>query len=368
MKRLLPLLCLISLAHPVSAACRWPAWEDFKKGFIEGGRVIDRSDERAITTSEGQSYALFFALVAGDRTTFQRLLGWTQTNLSQGDLTQHLPAWLWGRDENGEMQVLDDNAASDSDLWIAYSLQEAGRVWNVRNYQSLSALLLKQIEKQEVVRIEGLGPVLLPAPVGFADENSWTLNPSYSPVFMLSSFAHTHPDGPWQSMIAPTLRLLNETAPKGFSPDWITWRDGTWQASERNGWQGSYNAIRVYLWAGMQAPGSAGRESLLTRFKPMQTHVAQHGYPLEEVNAQTGTSESDWGPLGFSAAVLPLLSSLGDKATLDSQLARLRQETFDADAYYGRVLNLFGQGWQEGRFRFTVHGEVQLPDTAACPR
>ena len=50
---------------PLRAACTWPAWEQFKKDYIsEGGRVVDPSDTRKITTSEGQSYALFFALAA----------------------------------------------------------------------------------------------------------------------------------------------------------------------------------------------------------------------------------------------------------------------------------------------------------------
>ena len=44
------------------AACSWPAWEQFKKDYIsQQGRVIDPGDARKITTSEGQSYAMFFA-------------------------------------------------------------------------------------------------------------------------------------------------------------------------------------------------------------------------------------------------------------------------------------------------------------------
>jgi endoglucanase len=52
----------------VSAACQWPAWEQFKKAYVSPeGRVIDPSDARKISTSEGQSYGLFFALAANDR-------------------------------------------------------------------------------------------------------------------------------------------------------------------------------------------------------------------------------------------------------------------------------------------------------------
>lgn len=59
---------LMLAAAQVSAACQWPAWEQFKKEYISAeGRIIDPSDARKITTSEGQSYGLFFALAANDR-------------------------------------------------------------------------------------------------------------------------------------------------------------------------------------------------------------------------------------------------------------------------------------------------------------
>ena len=49
----------------------WGAWHDFAKRYIqEDGRVIDyAASDRS--TSEGQAYALFFALVADDRARFK---------------------------------------------------------------------------------------------------------------------------------------------------------------------------------------------------------------------------------------------------------------------------------------------------------
>ncbi len=45
---------LLLAAFSVQAACTWPAWEQFKKDYIsQEGRVIDPSDARKITTSEG---------------------------------------------------------------------------------------------------------------------------------------------------------------------------------------------------------------------------------------------------------------------------------------------------------------------------
>lgn len=61
------LLCP-ALAADTTACLAWPAWEDFKATFLsQDGRVIDLSTPQQQSTSEGQAYALFFALVADDR-------------------------------------------------------------------------------------------------------------------------------------------------------------------------------------------------------------------------------------------------------------------------------------------------------------
>jgi endo-1,4-beta-D-glucanase Y len=136
-----PLLALgLLLAAPnveatVSAACGWPAWDGFKAHLLSAdGRVIDASAPRQHTVSEGQAYALFFALVADDRASFERILQWTENNLAQGDFTAQLPAWQWGRRDDSSWGVLDANPASDADVWIAYTLGEAGRLWQQRRY------------------------------------------------------------------------------------------------------------------------------------------------------------------------------------------------------------------------------------------
>lgn len=55
----------------VQAGCRaeqpWPLWQAYGQRMIAGdGRVLDRTAGDR-TTSEGQAYAMFFALVANDR-------------------------------------------------------------------------------------------------------------------------------------------------------------------------------------------------------------------------------------------------------------------------------------------------------------
>jgi endoglucanase len=227
--RWMVMAALMLAAAQASAACNWPAWERFKQDYIsDGGRVIDPSDARQITTSEGQSYALFFALAANDRDAFKTVLNWTQNNLAEGDLSARLPAWLWGRKNETEWTVLDTNSASDADIWIAWSLLEAGRLWNMPDYTGIGKALLSRIAKEEVTTVPGLGSMLLPGKIGFADNDAWRFNPGYLPPQLAQYF--TRYGAPWTTLRETNLRLIMESAPKGFSPDWVSYQ-------KNKGWQ-----------------------------------------------------------------------------------------------------------------------------------
>ncbi len=171
-------LCAAIGATAAVSAHAWDLWDAFKTASVDNARVVDRSDERKITTSEGQSYALFFALAADDRTSFDALLSWTEQNLSGGDITKTLPAWLWGEDKaSRSWKILDTNNAADSDMWIAYNLLEAGRLWKNDGYTAKGRAMLELLKK-EVRTVDGLGDVILPGRVGFEKNGLVKLNPS----------------------------------------------------------------------------------------------------------------------------------------------------------------------------------------------
>jgi endo-1,4-beta-D-glucanase Y len=352
------LLALPGIAGAASCGT-WPAWEQFARSFISAdGRVVDPSTPRQHTVSEAQAYGLFFALVGNDRPRFDRLLQWTENNLSRGDLTTHLPAWHWGRRDDGSWGVLDPNPASDADLWIAYTLAEAGRLWNERRYRVLSAVLARRILEQEVAELPGLGMTLLPAPVGFVSDAGWRLNPSYVPLMLLRGLDAAHPQQHWQRLIESSVRMTVEPAAKGFAPDWVLWRrDGGFAADAQTSAVGSYDAIRVYLWAGMLDADDPQRAMLIEALTPMlaATRVAQ-GVPPERVDTRSAVA-SGAGPFGFSAALLPMAAA--DPA-LAKQLARRVADGAKAapDHYYNQVLRLFGEGWHEQRYRFDADGHV----------
>jgi endoglucanase len=90
---LLPLLGSAGVGAAPTAS-RWPAWQVLQDSSLSrDGRMIDRSQEDQRSTSEGQSYALFFALVDNDPALFDRILAWTQDNLAGGDMAARLPGW-----------------------------------------------------------------------------------------------------------------------------------------------------------------------------------------------------------------------------------------------------------------------------------
>ncbi|SNS82361.1 endoglucanase [Noviherbaspirillum humi] len=356
------LLPLPLLAADAAACDIWPHWSGFKRRFLsEDGRVIDRSSPQSITTSEGQSYALFFALVADDRDSFARLLRWTEDNLAGGDLSASLPAWHWGRRPDGGWGVLDDNPASDADLWIAYALIEAGRLWKNQKYAALGRLVAERILREETADIPGFGRVLLPAPRGFRPQpDSFRLNPSYLPVQLMRRMAAVTGQAPWRQLGATAIDVTVRSAPRGFAPDWVLVKaGGSFQPDAATEAVGSYNAIRVYLWAGMLDEKDPARAVLLRALLPAARHVERTGVPPLEAHTRDGEA-SGTGPAGFSAAMLPFLSAarLTDAARRQLLRVEARAPLDDSNNYYEQVLTLFALGWHGGLYRFAPDGSL----------
>jgi endoglucanase len=357
---------MTTIAVPAGAAGPgWPLWDSYTSYFADPqGRIIDR-DAQDRTTSEAQAYALFFALVANDRGRFDQILQWTEENLAAGDLSQKLPAWLWGRAQDGSWRVLDNNSASDADLWMAYTLLQAGRLWKTPRYHALGLGLARQIAARELVSLPGRGPTLLPGPDGFRREQVFDCNPSYMTPQLMQGLAAAGAPGPWAAAASGAIKALQASSRKGFAFDWVEYRQG-------KGFQptagptgkepaGSFDAIRVYLWAGMLPPRWPGQKALLETFRPLAAYVRVNGAPPLVVRADGQAQGS--GTIGFSAAVIPILQAMGESA-----LARLQLERYNAalnpvhrlygnpPRYYDQNLILFSEGWREQRFRFSDRG------------
>lgn len=363
-----PLLLLVCLPPALAGPCgTWPLWQNFQEHLIsQDGRVIDLHTPALHTTSEGQAYALFLALVNNDRQRFDQLLRWTENNLAQGDLNARLPAWQWGRKADGNWEVIDSNSASDADLWLAYTLAEAGRLWQRPRLNKIAKSLGQRILEEESARLPGLGRMLLPGPQGFAVQaGRWRLNPSYLPLQLLRRMEQLLPGRGWQEILTNTLTLLQANR-SGLVPDWLQYdMEHGFLPDTEHGTTGSYDAIRVYLWAGMLHPEEPARPVVLGLLSPIANLVEEKDTPPHAIDTETGSS-SGMGPPGFSAALLPLLKSLNRPQLLARQQMRAAKVLQHPDHYYDQVLALFALGWMEERYQFDQHGYLLPRWTPSC--
>ncbi|MEI2414856.1 cellulose synthase complex periplasmic endoglucanase BcsZ [Orrella sp. JC864] len=392
-RRLLALLAatpMLAMPAWAQAGCPdaqpWQDWERFVRHFVQdSGRVLDASTPEQRSSSESQSYGMFFALVANDPAMFEKMWRWSVDNLARGDIGQVLPAWQWGADGQGNWRVLDDNPASDGDLWFAYSLLEAGRLWQRPDYVQDARHLLANVQAREVAQLPGLGKMLLPGVIGFADPQAgrWRLNPSYLPLFQLRRLALEQPQGPWSEIAANTVRMIQALgAPQGFVPDWVAYQadfagtGGQFVADEDKGDLGSYDAIRTYLWAGMTAPQDPASQALRRPLAGMAREIARSGAPPESVRAAGGQAQGT-GPYGFGAALLPYLAWQGEPEQARQLRARVQTQWLSANeaalaagrqpSYYDTMLSLFGTGWHDKRYRFSDTGHLRVQWEKTCP-
>jgi endoglucanase len=360
------LTLLLALLLPSTCVAQdWPSlWKSYVAGFMDNqARVIDHS-EGDRTTSEGQAYGMFFALVANDHSQFDALLHWTEQNLAQGDLTAHLPAWLWGRAANHQWRVLDNNSAADADIWMTYSLLEAGEAWNEPRYTKLGLALAHQIATDEVVQVPGFGTMVAPGPIGFQHGNTYRFNASYVPLQLILGLAHFAPDGPWNNVAAAIPTLIKDSAPHGFVSDWTDITTGN--ALQVSPTVGSYDAIRVYLWSGMLDSATPYRDSILNSIGAMAAYLQKNPEPPAKVGPG-GNIEDPNGPVGFSAAMLPYVAALGDDQIRNQQMSRVQSEYKSQTGllgnparYYDQNLALFSLGFEQHQFWFDANGLLRL--------
>jgi endo-1,4-beta-D-glucanase Y len=127
---------------------------------------------------------------------------------------------------------------------------------------------------------------------------------------------------------------------------------------------GSFDAIRVYLWAGLADPQTPHVREELASLHGMASYLSQHVAPPRQVGPEGQILNAD-GPAGFSAAVIPYLDSLGQTSAKKAEVDRLgalldeKSGLYGKDGpYYDQNLVLFEDGWSTGRFRFDKGGEL----------
>lgn len=282
------------------------------------GRVV-RRDQGGDTVSEGVSYALLLAQVAGDPAVERRVWEWAKDNLRRDD---GLLSFL--TDAHGE--VIDRQAATDADLVIAWALGRSGQP----ELRADAAAVLQAVEQRTVVT-RSPGPLLTAGP--WATGEPATLNPSY---WVLPALRATDRDQ-LAERIGPALDTLGE----GLPPDWARLDGSRLTASPDPGGrfpQARYglDAMRTTVWlatdcsAGNRKRAAAARQELADR--PEASARKLDGTVLDPTPH----------PLGLVAAAAAAEAD-GDDAASDLLLDRAAAQDGQGPTYYGAAWVALGR-------------------------
>ena len=159
-------------------------WRSYLARFVTAdGRVVDTANG-GVSHSESQGYGMLLAVAAGDRSTFERIWGWTRANLMTRD--DALLAWRW--EPNQRPAVADMNNATDGDLLVAWALTEAAEGWSDASYRTAARRLAVEIGRKLIVHTAEGTQLLLPALAGFSAEDV-----ADGPVINLSYYLFPYP-------------------------------------------------------------------------------------------------------------------------------------------------------------------------------
>lgn len=234
------------------------AWRSYRSRFItEAGRVVDTANGM-ISHSEGQGYGMLLAVAANDRTTFERLWGWTRANLMVR--SDELLAWRW---EPGKRPAVADlNDASDGDILVAWALTEAAEAWDEASYRVAARRIAVEVARKTILFKDKNGALLLPAVSGFSAAeraDGPLINLSYWVFPAFARLPIVAPEFDWAALTASGLNLIRRSrfGTAKLPTEWISLKGEEPRPADGFPPLFSYNAIRIPLymvWAGVGRP------------------------------------------------------------------------------------------------------------------
>lgn len=282
------------------------AWLLYQHKFVqEDGRVIDNR-AGAISHSESQGYGMLMAVIADDRSTFDRIWAWTRANLIVRQ--DGLAAWRW--DPKADPHITDLNNATDGDLLMAWALQKAGQKWNDPAYTGEALRIVDAIVLNATVATDH-GRILLPGASGFraSDQpDGPVVNLSYWIFPALGDLGQLTGRFPGRDLIDSGLQILRTArfGPARLPPDWVSLAEATPRPASQYPSQFGYDAIRVPLYLAWY---SRDYPDILEVFAE---HWRQFGpASMSVVELATATRISPMPDPGYRAVALLVDCSLG---------------------------------------------------------
>ena len=327
------------------------SWTGYKQGFVGGdGRVSDPT-RGGITTSEGQSYALLRAVWMDDRSSFDSVWHWTETNLQvRGD---GLFASLWG---GGVVQ--DHNSATDADSDIALALLFAGRHFGDSSYHAAALRVLAGMWQHDVTSINGMNVVAAGNWAATQQSPGPVINPSYFAPYAYRVFAREDNTHPWASLVDSSYTLLDRctaatldgTTSAGLPPNWCAISRSTGQVVSFPQISGAdnygYDAFRVMWRVAVDAiwNGEQRAHDYLSRHDFLRTrwNAAQRLDPVYGHDGKVVSGYDD--PTIYGGDIGNFL--VADPSSAAQMKQRLLSSfTAGTPAHFGDASNYFEQNW-----------------------
>lgn len=197
-------------------------WSDYKLGYLEDNRTVDRSRNN-ITTSEGQSYTMLRAVWMGDREAFDGAWQWAKDNLDRP--SDRLSAWLFGERPEGTYGILESeggrNSASDADQDMAMALIFAFARWEDPLYLGDARAVLDDIWEKEVLYIQGKPYLMANDLEKFSPSKTAIINPSYLAPYAYRIFSRADPEHDWLGLVDTSYEVIGKSlTSRGLPPDW----------------------------------------------------------------------------------------------------------------------------------------------------
>jgi endoglucanase len=235
------LFILLILIFPLYAS-----WDEYKERFLlEDGRIIDKKN-CDITHSEAIGYSMYLALKNKDLKSFKKIYHWYKKNLLKNSFG--LISWKWGQDKSGKWHILDNNNATDGDLWIAYDNLLAYEITQNEKYKKEALVLMNSIKKNLFLKNKAK-IYLLPAHYGYENKKSFEINLSYYLFFIFDKFFKIDHDIVWKQLKEDGISLLLEArfTPLKLHSDWIKIDKKSAKISLSKNNLFGYDAIRIPL-------------------------------------------------------------------------------------------------------------------------
>jgi endoglucanase len=294
------------------------------------GRVV-RPDQGGDSVSEGVSYALLLAQVAGDERTFADVWAWAERNLRTRD---GLLAYLWAHGA-----VRDPNPASDADLVTALALVRAGPDHARAGRRLAAAVLARETVARRGELLLAAGPWATGEPV--------TLNLSYWVSIAYEQLADRTGDPRWAALADSSLRLTRELTNHGriLPPDWARIDGGVAVPTPSPNRQApdvryGLDAQRLVVWLASSCNPEA--RSLAARFWPSLSQPGRAGALALRPDGTVADDRRNPMPLVAAAAAAGAAGLPGERDRLlaASELLNAANPTYYGAAWaaLGRVL------------------------------